>query len=66
MSDDQKALNAQRAEDVKRIREAYLEAERAVAKAYAIAEKWKEEGKTRDELLQEFGRMLNVSDGGKE
>lgn len=32
MSDEQKTLNAQRAEDVKRIREAYLEAERAVAK----------------------------------
>lgn len=35
-----------------------------IAKAYAISEKWKEKGKTRNELLKEFGRTLDVSLGG--
>jgi hypothetical protein len=37
-----------------------------IAKAYAITETWKKEGKTREELVQEFGRMLDVSEGGKQ
>lgn len=37
-----------------------------LSKARKIAETWKKEGKTKEELIREFGHMLDVLDAGKQ